>query len=389
MNDTFTTSTRAADLLRRYTPGSNVFVSPRQTLLTTGCRAVLQGRDMQRLSMAARDMLVADDVLIGTIPFNSDTPTYLVIPEATSRAPGNHGESPPLTQQTGKSSPSAVALAPTPDGYRAAVSAALSRIARHELAKVVLSRSLTVAARIDLPQLLQRLAERNLHGYTFAIDLARSRGEPRTLIGASPELLLAKQDGIISSHPLAGSVPRVPDPVTDKRNAERLLQSAKDLYEHKVVVDAVAEALAPHCSELTVPSGPALVRTSTMWHLGTQIQGLLRNAQASSLELALALHPTPAVCGYPTHIARDFISEVEGFDRGYFTGLTGWMNKQGDGEWAVTIRCAEVGKESATLYAGAGIVAGSDPDLELAETSGKLRTMLAAMELDNALEGWA
>ncbi len=378
-----------ADLLRRYAPGASVFASPRQTLLASGKRTHLPAGDAATLAQRGAALLAArGGVLMGTVPFDHGTPPRLFVPECVAIAQGGHGGPAPAAQPRGASDPCGLALAPTPDGYRAAVEVALARIARRELAKVVLSRSLTVAARVDLAGLLQRLAQRNPHGYTFAIDLAMG-DTARTLIGASPELLLAKSGDSVISHPLAGSIPHVADPVEDARRADNLLRSSKDLYEHQVVVDAVADTLAPLCRQLVVPPAPSLVRTPTMWHLGTEIRGVLIDPAASSLAIALALHPTPAVCGHPTEVARDFIAEVEGFDRGYFTGLTGWMDAHGDGEWAVTIRCAEVGADSATLYAGAGIVAGSDPELELIETSGKLRTMLAAMELDGALEGWA
>jgi isochorismate synthase len=116
-----------------------------------------------------------------------------------------------------------------------------------------------------------------------------------------------------------------------------------------------------------------------MWHLGTRIVGELQDDDASALELALALHPTPAVCGHPGTAAKAFIERHEGFQRNYFAGLVGWMDLHGDGEWAVTIRCAEIAANQVTLFAGAGIVAGSDPRLELAETQAKLATMWGAM----------
>lgn len=254
------------------------------------------------------------------------------------------------------------------------------------LKKVVLSRSLTLDARLDLAALLRRLAGRNLLGYTFAIDLADAPGQRRTLIGASPELLLARYGRQVVSHPLAGSIPRSADAAEDQRRAEGLLRSGKDRHEHALVVDAVAAALRPFCRQLQVPTAPTLLATPTMWHLGTEVRGELADPATTALTLALALHPTPAVCGHPTAGARDFIAEVEGFDRRFFAGLVGWCDAAGDGEWAVTLRCAEVGEHSATLYAGAGIVAGSEPALELLETSAKLRTMLGAMDLESVLE---
>ncbi|MNW45467.1 Isochorismate synthase DhbC [compost metagenome] len=162
-----------------------------------------------------------------------------------------------------------------------------------------------------------------------------------------------------------------------------MLASAKDLHEHAVVIDAVAAALSPYCRKLEVPSQPSLIKTNTMWHLSTEIYGELKSTSTSSLELAMALHPTPAVCGTPTKLAREAIQEIEPFDRNLFTGMVGWCHENGDGEWIVTIRCAEIEDRNMVLYAGAGVVAGSTAESELAETSAKFRTMLEAMGLDS------
>lgn len=121
-----------------------------------------------------------------------------------------------------------------------------------------------------------------------------------------------------------------------------------------------------------------------MWHLSTEVRGELADPSTSSVALAASLHPTPAVCGSPTDRAREAIREIEPFDRHFYTGMVGWCNDSGDGEWVVTIRCAEVGERFLRLYAGAGIVAGSKPEAELAETSAKFRTMLQALGLHEA-----
>ncbi|MDI1261533.1 isochorismate synthase [Aquabacterium sp.] len=265
--------------------------------------------------------------------------------------------------------------------YCGNVEKALRQIEAGHLDKVVLSRSRKLLAQVDVPRLVQRLMPRNLMGYTYAINLEDSDlpSHARTLVGASPELLLRKRDRHVVSHPLAGSIPRSADALEDQRRAARLLESAKDLREHAYVVDAVAHTLAPYCRTLIVPPAPTLVSTPTMWHLGTRIVGELKDEDASALELALALHPTPAVCGHPNAAAKNFIRQHEGFDRAYFAGLVGWTDLRGDGEWAVTIRCAEVTPQHATLYAGAGVVSGSDPQREWAETEAKMATMWGAM----------
>jgi isochorismate synthase len=251
---------------------------------------------------------------------------------------------------------------------------------------------LTSTTTVNIPQLLRNLAQHNTHGYTFAVDVSKSvSGEPgpnskrRTLIGASPELLVSRTGLHLMANPLAGSRPRSEDPLEDQRLAEELLSSAKDLHEHELVVHTVAAALRPYCKIMDVPKQPSLMHTETIWHLSTKITGELASPFTSSLELAVALHPTPAVCGSPTELAREVIREIEPFDRGFFTGMVGWCDANGDGEWAVTIRCAEVEDRSLHLYAGAGVVAGSKPDDELAETAAKFRTMLIAMGLNKEL----
>ena len=128
-----------------------------------------------------------------------------------------------------------------------------------------------------------------------------------------------------------------------------------------------------------VPSEPSIFHTETMWHLGTRIEGVLKDPATTSLDLALAMHPTPAVCGFPQQKAAEAISDIESFNRELFTGMVGWCNASGDGEWAVTIRCAEINANKIRLFAGAGIVPGSNPDKELGETSAKFKTMLNAL----------
>lgn len=382
---------QATDLLRLYRPGANLFASPHRSVLTQGCHAVLPDGPADTLGARAHQLL--DEVgqegqvrplLIGAVPFKPDLPARLLVPEGLVWGWGVEGLCAPDTAASpclvGK-----VSMAPSPADYQANVAHALRRFQNGTLDKVVLARTVSVEARIDVARLMQRLAYGNQRGYTFAIDLPSANEHHRTLVGASPELLVARHGRRVSSHPLAGSIPRSANPAEDQQRAQALLLSAKDHREHALVVDQVARALRPLCDKLDVPAQPSLVSTPTMWHLGTEISGTVADPSVTSLQLALALHPTPAVCGHPTAQARTFIDEVEGFERGFFTGLVGWCDGDGDGEWAVTIRCAEVGAQSARLYAGAGIVAGSDPALELAETSAKLRTMLRAMGLESLL----
>ncbi|NUO75336.1 MAG: isochorismate synthase [Lysobacter sp.] len=384
---------RATSLLRAYRRHDSLFSSPQVQLHARGVLETLETPAAQGLADAARAALqrcarnVGRLPLVGAVPFDAQAPARLWIPRQAvfasgqARHAGHRRGGPVVLPSCG-----AVLARPTPSGYRDSVTAALARIDSGALAKVVLSRCLRIDARVSVPWLLERLLSRHPDGYTYAIDLAQGASASASLVGSSPELLLRKRGAQVLSNPLAGSIPRAADPEEDQARARGLLASAKDRHEHGLVVDAVASALAPHCRKLQVPAAPSLLSTPTMWHLSTRVEGELIDANASSLQLALDLHPTPAVCGYPTAAARRAIRELEGYDRGLFTGLVGWSDPDGDGEWAVTIRCALIEAEAATAYAGAGIVAGSVPQSELDETSAKLRTMLNAMGLAQVLD---
>lgn len=281
---------------------------------------------------------------------------------------------------------------PSPKEYANGVQKGINYIKTNRLKKIVLARSLqlTLPEPVNVNQLIHNLAVHNKQGYTFAVDLPNESANynpnsfvnRKTLVGASPELLVSRSGLTLTANPLAGSRPRSKNAEEDKRRANELLSSTKDLHEHAVVVQAVANALKPYCKDLNVPEKPSLIHTETMWHLSTEITGQIDDPSISSLELALSLHPTPAVCGTPTDLAKQLINEIEPFDRNFFTGMVGWCDAEGDGEWIVTIRCAEVANNSLQLFAGAGVVGDSKPEEEVAETSAKFRTMLHAMGID-------
>ncbi|MDL4770559.1 MULTISPECIES: isochorismate synthase DhbC [Thermomonosporaceae] len=391
-------ATDAAGLLTDYRPGSSFFFSsPERTLLAQGTWAdvpaaphaprTLPGRAASALGTAARSGH-RDPIVVGALPFRPDAPARLFVPATVQRtgpatgAPparfGHDHKPPPVPRVTIRS-------LPEPAEYERAVAKALGRLAGGGLQKVVLARALhlTAAGRVDAARLLRNLAAGDPHGHLYAVTVAGHPGN-RTLLGASPELLVSRRGSEVVSHPLAGSAARSADPAEDERRAAALLESAKDLHEHALVVDAVARALRPYCPRLDVPSRPALVRTDTMWHLGTRVTGRLADPRVTALDLAVALHPTPAVCGTPAPAARAVIAELEPFDRGFYGGAVGWCDASGDGEWAVTIRCAEAQGRVLRLFAGAGIVPGSEPAGELAETAAKFRTLLRALGLDDA-----
>ncbi|GAA3003894.1 isochorismate synthase DhbC [Streptomyces lactacystinicus] len=375
----------ASGLLGQYRAGSDeaFFASPTRTLLGSGVHARVpqDGRPLpvrvaETLAEAGRDG-VERPLVVGAVAFDRDSRVELAVPSRV-RTAGALRDDPliALPAPAAERIDWRIAPVPAPEAYGAGVAAAVERLRGGELSKVVLARTLELSAAepLDLPAILQRLARRDPGGYTFAVP----SGGGRTLIGASPELLLSRRGTAVLANPLAGSVPRSEDLGEDVRRAAALLESPKDLHEHAVVVDAISEALAPYCRTLEVPERPTLVRTAAMWHLATTIRGELADPAVSALELACALHPTPAVCGTPTDVARRVIGEVEPFDRGLYTGMVGWEDATGDGEWVVTIRCAEAQERTLRVYAGAGVVEQSRPEAELAETSAKFRTFLDA-----------
>jgi isochorismate synthase len=403
----------AVQLLESYdNETSFFFASPNQTLSAQGISKVLptSAADAidsglsERVMSLLRDSDIPDlpqPVMVGAIPFNDTTQARLFIPQQIQRAGPLDLDNPTAETTSVAASPCTVCMRPEPDCYIRGVEQALERIRETDLHKVVLSRSLELGfpTAIDLPQLLCALAHRNHYGYTFAVDLIKSQVSgtagtlpglssppPYRLVGASPELLIRRSGMHITTNPLAGSTPRSGDPIIDRQRAEFLLSSDKNRREHAVVVEAIAESLRPYCRRLEVPAVPGIVETDSMMHLSSLLRGTLKDPDTCALSLALSLHPTPAICGAPVACARETIHNIEPFDRRYFTGMVGWVDAQGDGEWAVSIRCAEAEGRCLRLYAGAGIVAGSTAEQELAETSAKFRTMLSAMGLNHLLE---
>jgi isochorismate synthase len=275
---------------------------------------------------------------------------------------------------------------PSAAAYVRAVTEAISTIRAGELEKVVLTRSLVAAnPGLDLLRLLAELRRRDPDCHLFAAPAAGGGA----FVGATPETLLRREGDRVVSLPHAGTAARSPDPGRDRQAAEALLHSAKDLHEHAAVVEVVADTLAPHCADLRVDSEPHLAATAAVWHLATAVRGRLRPSAPSALALAAELHPTPAVCGTPRAVAGALIARLEPASRGLYAGLVGWVDGRGDGEWAVSLRCALVTRAAVRIHAGAGIVAESRPDLEVAETEVKFRTMVDALEACAGTSGGA
>ncbi|MBO9625319.1 MAG: chorismate-binding protein [Microbacterium sp.] len=265
--------------------------------------------------------------------------------------------------------------AQSPQGYQDSVRAALARIADGELSKVVLARDLvgSIPAGSDLRRLVRALSTGYPDTWAFAVD---------GLIGASPETLVTVQDGTVTARVLAGTIGRGADADADTAASAHLASSTKDLDEHQYAVQSLLAGLRPLTSVLAAAEQPFTLKLPNVWHLATDVEGELADGD-SSLDLIGALHPTAAVAGTPTPVAIAAIRELEPFDRGRYAGPVGWVDAAGNGEWAIALRCAQFAagadEIAVTAYAGAGIVAGSDPESELLETRVKFRPLVDAL----------
>ena len=348
----------------------------------------------------------AGPIAVGALPFDDRTPGSLVVPalivarradgsgwlttigpsEAVNghqvRRPGDDagGATNVLNGGHATSGPSArgpgagVALheAPGRAEWTDSVRRVLATIDAGEVRKVVLARQLVVeaAGRLDRRVILDRLRRSHPSCFTYAAG---------DFVGASPELLIRRRGNDVVSCPMAGTVRRGDTSEEDEALVAGLRRSVKEAEEHRLLVDAVVAALSPVCTGPPTAGEPDVIRFPTVSHLATRVSGVLREPAPSALALAGRLHPTPAVGGLPRSEALAAIADLEGFDRGLYAGPVGWVDAKGDGEWAVALRGAQLDGARARLVAGAGIVAGSDPDAEWAETEAKLRPMLAAV----------
>lgn len=251
------------------------------------------------------------------------------------------------------------------DTWMKAVADAVDRIVSGDLEKVVLARDLIATADepVDVRWPLRRLTELYPTCWTFHVA---------GLFGATPELLVRRERGLVTSRVLAGTIRRTGDDGRDLALAATLARSSKDLAEHEYAVRSVADALEPHCSSMNVPEAPFVLHLPNVMHLASDVAGVVHDAETvSSLQLVASLHPSAAVGGTPTDAAQHLITELEGMARGRYAGPVGWMDASGDGEWGIALRSAEISGATVRLFAGCGIVADSDPASELAETQAK------------------
>ncbi|RQW61484.1 isochorismate synthase [Vibrio viridaestus] len=366
------------------------FSSPSATMLGAGIEDEFTGViPFSQLAEKATSMLQKakkneqdNPILFGIVPFSEENPSRFLIPNQLYVSSSTRAEQ---KVDSSTSAPGKLVSSPTGERYKQGVLDAIGLFSSTELSKVVLSRAIEVGTDEDIDQLrlLKNMLAINSTGYTFAASLENGN----KMMGASPELLVARKGSNVISNPLAGSLPSSDDVAVNSVRSEQLLNSGKDLYEHGFVVEEVERVLNKYCHSLYTPMVPSVIKTKTMLHLSTVLEGQMNNPEISVLQLASELHPTPAVCGYPRQTAYKAIRDIEKYDRGYFTGMVGWCDSRGNGEWVVTIRCAEVQKRSMKVFAGAGIVSQSQPQSELDETGAKMSTILSAagIELNDIL----
>lgn len=282
----------------------------------------------------------------------------------------NYPQNTPITFESGNVSA---------EKFKQMVADAVTRIKADRVGKVVLARDIQakVPAEFDLRGVLKKLAEQYPTCWVYSVD---------GMFGASPELLVRVSHGQVSARVLAGTAGRGTDPDVDQAISVALASSSKNTAEHAFAVDSLVKSLQPFCTHVDADSTPFSLALPNVWHLASDVHGVLRE-DASVLDVASALHPTAAVAGTPTNVAQDIIAELESNDRGRYAGPVGWIGADGDGEWAIALRGAQIeGLAGAQIensvvraFAGCGIVAESEPDAELAETELKFRPIREAL----------
>lgn len=353
---------------------------PSRTMIADGVRRRYDDVGAAQAALRSGEALI----VLGALPFDVARPAALLTPEAANTTDG-----PPDWPADGLPPVRVAEAVPPPADYRDRIRRACEQLAATDnpLDKVVLARALRLVADapLDARVILRRLIAADPAAYGYLVDLTAAGDEyaGTALVGASPELLVARNGDRVECRPFAGSAPRAADPHTDAANGAALAASAKNRHEHQLVIETIRAALEPLCDDLSIAAEPQLSSTATVWHLCTPITGRLRDTSSTAIDLALALHPTPAVGGVPTKAATGLISELEG-DRGFYAGAVGWCDARGDGRWVVSLRCAQLSadRRSALARAGGGIVAESDPDEEVAETTTKFGTILNALGVE-------
>lgn len=377
---------RPGDLLESFSPDGFAWLSDGSGFVTSGIAARVRAGDVDRVlaGMEVEDPVAragTGAIAVSALPFHDASAGELVIPASVA---GVDADGSAWRTEIRSTSPFASSATPPPTRFSvegrvsraewtSQVHAILDAVYAGDLAKAVLAREVIVHADapFDTRLVIGRLRATQGGCVVFAAD---------GLVGATPELLVRRQGASVTSRPMAGTIPRGATDAGDSAAEAALAASVKDGLEHRLVVDAVVDGLRAGGVDVTTVRGPDVARLATVSHLATTIAGTVEARSArSALELALRLHPTPAVGGAPQDFALAMLEDLETFDRGRYAGPVGWVDAHGDGEWAVALRCAELEGSTARLVAGAGVVAGSDPDAEWAETQAKLEPMLRVL----------
>ena len=324
-------------------------------------------------------------ILFASFSFSAEDESVLIIPKVVV---GKKGEKSWITWIGLSPQPDLKSLAPqlvptsiswganndADTAWKARVSTAVERIQGGALDKVVLARDFTGIAseNIEPRTILRKLAAEYPSTWSFAVS---------GLIGATPELLLRLSRKMVTSRVLAGTISKTGDDEHDLALAASLARSSKDLEEHIYAVQSVADALEPLCTSTNVPESPYVLHLANVMHLATDVTGALAEklAHVDAFTILEKLHPSAAVCGTPREQAASLIVEIEGMSRGRYAGPVGWIDAAGDGELGIALRCGQIQGRSIRIFAGCGIVAGSDPDKELAESEAKLIPMRSAV----------
>jgi len=262
----------------------------------------------------------------------------------------------------------------SPAEWQLRVAKAIDEIEKTDLEKVVLARDLKINSHrpIDARKILRNLGAEYPSTWIFAVD---------GLVGATPELLLRLSRGMVTSRVLAGTISKTGDDEKDLALAASLARSSKDLEEHEYAVRSVADALDPFCTSTNVPESPFVLHLANVMHLATDVTGALIESKKNvdAFSILEKLHPSAAVCGTPTNIAAQLIKRIEGMSRGRYAGPVGWLDARGDGELGIALRCGQITGNEIQIFAGCGIVAGSNPEKELSESNAKFAPMRSAL----------
>lgn len=336
---------------------------------------------LQSKLQMAKNAGVAQPIVVGICPFDNSQTSQLLIPTRWQYCSTEQLQQKLLSASWLQPGIKSMQQIPNAQGYKELVARGKDKLQQDKLHHLVLSQcqDIITRSRISKTTILEQLIRNNHQGYHFSVPVQQGR----VMMGVSPELLLRKQQLNIESHLLAGSRKRDKDPAVNKHRQQELLSTDKDRAEHSYALGSIKQTLNPFCSALMAADEPSILGTSHTWHLSSHIDGRLAEDKLCALELACLLNPSSSALGNAAVEAKDAVTELEPFEREYFTGAVGWMDMQGNGEWVVSTHCAMLAQQQARLYAAAGIVETSVPEEKLCEINAKYKTMQQALGFSN------